>query len=431
MTKAFFLRGANYARYDLDDDRVDDGYPKSISVGWSGIEGTGFESDVDTAVELGDRKLYFFKGSSYLRIDEDQLAVDGEVRDIGGAWGGFSAAGFSDALDAAVNWRNGKAYFFRGDSYIRYDIAGDSVDGGAASPIAGNWPGFSEAGFTDGIEGAFLSDSGKAYFFRGGSYLRYDVVGGHVDDGYPRPVSGNWPGMDEAGFSGAVDAAWTAAGASTPVTPAGSQLTAGDHVWYFNGRTSTAPDIPRTTWFPGSTGPTDYGGHGKEIFQFVVHADGTIFRGQPHMRGMPGTFAWLNNNPGNITGGPGGPDYGQYQGKFNWHNFLIFPTRDAGYNAIAKFLQTASCPNRGPYRNLSIFDAFGCYAPASDGNDPAAYAQSVADAAGVPTSTLVGDLNEDRMRLMQDKIAEVEGTVPGDILTADSAELPEEIRSRL
>ena len=180
-----------------------------------------------------------------------------------------------------------------------------------------------------------------------------------------------------------------------------------------------------------STSATDYGGHGDEIFQFVVQSDGTVFRGRPHMRNRAGTFAWLNNNPGNLTGRPGGPDYGQFPGKFNWHNFLVFPSREAGYNAIAQFLGTASCPSRGPYRDLGIGDAFECYAPASDGNDPASYAQSVASAAGVPTSTLIRDLDDNQMRLMQDKIAEVEGAVPGDVLTADSPELPEEIRSIL
>jgi hypothetical protein len=88
---------------------------------------------------------------------------------------------------------------------------------------------------------------------------------------------------------------------------------------------------------------------------------------------------------------PGGPDDGQYPGKFNWHNFLIFPTRRAGFDAIVPFL-------RGPkYRDLSISAAFAVYAPASDGNDPVAYAQSVAAAAGIPTSTLVRDLDGTRM----------------------------------
>jgi ribosomal protein S13 len=59
------------------------------------------------------------------------------------------------------------------------------------------------------------------------------------------------------------------------------------------------------------------------------------------------------------------------------------------------------------------------------------YAQSVAAAAGVPTTTLVGELDDRQLRIMQEKIAEIEGTVPGDVLTRDSPELPVAVRRLL
>ena len=49
------------------------------------------------------------------------------------------AGGFSTR--AAVVWPNGKAYFFRGNEYIRYDMAKDSADPGYPLPIVGMWPG--------------------------------------------------------------------------------------------------------------------------------------------------------------------------------------------------------------------------------------------------------------------------------------------------
>lgn len=203
-------------------------------------------------------------------------------------------------------------------------------------------------------------------------------------------------------------------------------LELGDHVWYWNHRISFAQNIPRAEWFPGSNPsiPTDYQGHGKEIYNFVVHAD-EIARGRPQMRNYEGSFAWLNNNPGNITGVPGGPDFGQYPGKFNWHNFLIFPTWADGWYAIAKLLRSNS------YRNLSILDAFKKYAPASDGNDPVAYANAVAADLGVPVSTIVGDLDDSQMAVMQNKIQEIEGAIPGASLAWDSDEIPVEISDLL
>lgn len=201
-------------------------------------------------------------------------------------------------------------------------------------------------------------------------------------------------------------------------------LEPGDHVWYWNGNVSQDLNIPQASWFPGFTGPTDYLGHGEEIFNFVVYAD-QIVRGQPHMRNHGGSYAWINNNPGNITGVSGGPDFGQFPGKFNWHRFLIFPDWDTGLDAIAQFL-------RGPnYVNLSLTDAFAKYAPASDGNDPVRYANDVADALGLPASTTIGELDDDQMVAVQNKISDIEGAIPGDTFAYDAPELPEELTALL
>jgi hypothetical protein len=203
-------------------------------------------------------------------------------------------------------------------------------------------------------------------------------------------------------------------------------LELGDHVWYWNGKISLDQNIPRAQWFPDSNpnDPNDYQGHGGEIYNYVIHAD-EIARGRPHMRNKEGSFAWLNNNPGNITGVPGGPDFGQYPGKFNWHSFLIFPTWAVGYDAIAKLLRSPS------YVDLSILDAFKKYAPESDGNDPVSYANAVAAALGVPVSTRVGDLDDGQMTVMQNKIQEIEGASAGVSLPWDAAEIPPEIAQLL
>lgn len=206
-------------------------------------------------------------------------------------------------------------------------------------------------------------------------------------------------------------------------------LELGDHIWYWNGNISFDKNIPRSLWFPDSNpnDPTDYLGHGKEIYNYVIHAD-EIVRGHPQMRNSIGSFAWLNNNPGNITGSPGGPDYGQYPGKFNWHNFLIFPTWGAGFNAIALLLRSPA------YVNLSILEGFNRYAPASDGNNPVAYANAIATALsheGVTVNTRIGDLTDDQMLIMQNKIQDVEGAIPGESFAWDSEEIPIEIASLL
>ena len=208
-------------------------------------------------------------------------------------------------------------------------------------------------------------------------------------------------------------------------------LEIGDHVWYWNDvengveHTSLDADLPRLEWFPTSQGKTDYKGHGKEIAYYAFYED-VIQVGHPQMLSGPGTFAWLNRNPGNIT--DGGVDFGQLPGKLSWHQFLVFPTREAGYDAIAQLLRS------GSYIDLTIQAAFERYAPASDGNDPVRYAKQVAAALGVDKdATTIRDVDDSaQLSVVQDAIAVMEGeNVPGTTLGYDSSDLPPAIQELL
>jgi hypothetical protein len=135
--------------------------------------------------------VYFFKGSQYDRYNVAEDKVDaGYPKPIAGNWPGFPA-GFAAGISAYVLWTNGKAYFFKGSEYIRYDVDVDKVDAGYPKPIAENWPGL----FTSNIDAAIVWPNGKAYFFRESQYDRYDLAADKVDSGYPKPIAGNWPGL--------------------------------------------------------------------------------------------------------------------------------------------------------------------------------------------------------------------------------------------
>jgi Hemopexin len=209
MSKAYFLQGERYLRYDVEADRIDSGYPRPIAVGWAGLQDAGFDRVVDTVVDLGSGKAYLFKGDAYVRVDQrTNRRDDGYPRPIAEGWAGFADVGFGDSLDASLNWGNGKAYFFRGSEYIRYDIASDRVDEGYPLPITANWPGFEEAGFADGVDAAVNWGNGTAYFFSGGVYLRYDIAADAVATGFPVDIADLWGGFAEAGFGLRLDAAW-------------------------------------------------------------------------------------------------------------------------------------------------------------------------------------------------------------------------------
>jgi len=71
------------------------------------------------------------------------------------------------------------------------------VETGYPKCIRGNWPGLGEA-FPEGVDTAIRWSATIAYFFKGNYYVRYDMTPQHegVVAGYPRPIHGNWPGLD-------------------------------------------------------------------------------------------------------------------------------------------------------------------------------------------------------------------------------------------
>ena len=91
------------------------------------------------------------------------------------------------------------AYFFTGGSYVRYDVAADAVDAGYPRWTADHWPGL----FPVGIDACLPWHDGTVLFFSGDQYSAYDWAADRVADGYPRSIADDWPGV----FSSDLDAA--------------------------------------------------------------------------------------------------------------------------------------------------------------------------------------------------------------------------------
>jgi hypothetical protein len=115
-------------------------------------------------------------------------------------------------------------FFFRGGRYVRCDIENDHVDHGIyPRDIAERWPDF-QAVFTSGVDAAVNWGNGTAYFFKAGSYLNYDIKNEKVRPGYPLPITepGKWPELVRAGFAGPVGEAieWPQADVASADIPA-------------------------------------------------------------------------------------------------------------------------------------------------------------------------------------------------------------------
>lgn len=198
--KAYFFYGAEYVRYDVNADAVDNGYPKSIAGNWQGA----FEQDIDAAAirPAGDY-TYLFRGADYVKIDMiANTLLDGYPKLIADYWPGL----FDANIDAALPSLDGAfTYFFRGAEYVKYDWAADQVADGYPKLIADNWQGI----YQSGIDTALAWPQGQSYFFQGAEYVRFDLNTNSVPAGYPKSIEGNWTGLHWPG------------GGSGPVAPSG------------------------------------------------------------------------------------------------------------------------------------------------------------------------------------------------------------------
>lgn len=177
---------------------------------WPGLTEDFYRSLDDTLWSGTNQKIYFFRGSEYIRVDPNNgfKADAGYPKPIAGNWPGMPA-NFASGINAAL-WSetNQRIYFFKGSEYVRVDPnAGFAVEAGYPKPITGNWPSM-PASFAAGVDAALWSGTNqRIYFFKGTEYVRVNPAAGFaVEAGYPKPIAGNWPGMP-ADFAESIDGA--------------------------------------------------------------------------------------------------------------------------------------------------------------------------------------------------------------------------------
>ncbi len=148
---------------------------------------------IDAIVNWGNGKGYAFEDTFYTRIDlSTGLPDPGYPAEIAWGWRGLPAA----PIDAVFVKGDGKAYFFTGSAYHRYDMATSRVDPGYPRAVdATTWPGWPFKSF-DRIDAVVTRADGKAYFFVGKEYARFDMASGRFDIFYPLPITNEtWPGL--------------------------------------------------------------------------------------------------------------------------------------------------------------------------------------------------------------------------------------------
>lgn len=201
--RVYFFDSTRYTRFESAINGALPVYPLDTASRWHGLP-----ARIDAAVNWGNGKVYFFSGNQYYRYDTRVDGIDPGYPKPITIWFSGASADFANGIDAAVNWGNGKAYFFRGDQYVRYDMsdAVDSVEAGYPKPIAGNWGGVGVGStFASGIGDIVNYGNGKVYWFKGDQYARFDLGSKGMDADYPKPIAGNWPGVFTTGIAAAVE----------------------------------------------------------------------------------------------------------------------------------------------------------------------------------------------------------------------------------
>jgi Hemopexin len=177
--KVYMFQGADYIRYDFRTGALDQAALPIAPTNWPMLRGTA----PDAAFHLGFGKVYFFYGDEYVRFDIGLNTVEPEYlppnppTKIAGRWPGLPNDWATTKIDAAVNWGNGKVYFFRGSEYLRYDITFDRADSEYPKSIAGSWNGVWDAD----LDGVLYQGGTKAYFFKGNDYRRYDLDSDRIE----------------------------------------------------------------------------------------------------------------------------------------------------------------------------------------------------------------------------------------------------------
>jgi hypothetical protein len=204
--KAYFFRGNCYTRYSISSvgsvQHADAGYPIVIADRWPGLP-DDFNRGIDAGyVQPGSKTsyAYLFKGNGYIRssADADHSTLSPPKWTPSANYPMYIKLHWPELwdwdFDAVVPWPDGYVYFFRGTKYQRCQLGTHKADG-APKDIKGDWPGLAEA-FPDGIDAGVVWTSGKAYFFKGEAFVRYNIGPANKGvEGGVQPIALYWPDL--------------------------------------------------------------------------------------------------------------------------------------------------------------------------------------------------------------------------------------------
>lgn len=195
----YVTRGNTYIRYSDTSTSarvIDDGYPQLIyrSTHWSLPE--SLTAEIDSMTTLLDGKNYitmgrYFKWYSSKSNSSSRLLDLSDPSEGGHTWGNLPN-NFKDGFDSMTVFPNNKTYVTKGNQYICYsDNMIADPDPGYPRLLQKNWRNLPPS-FASGFDSMAKLEDDKVYVTKGKEYIRYTGSIATVDEGYPRPIKGDW-----------------------------------------------------------------------------------------------------------------------------------------------------------------------------------------------------------------------------------------------
>lgn len=125
-----------------------------------------------------------------------------------------------------------------------------------------------------------------------------------------------------------------------------------------------------------------------------------------YFRFFEGTWAWRNNNPGNLVSGSVSKRNNQIGAA---GGFAVFPDREAGHLALLDLLSSI-------YFNKSIDEVVKVYAPPQDHNNVLVYTKFLREKTGVHDDKKIKDFTPNEFEKLWQSIELMEGSEAGKVV---------------
>ncbi len=136
-----------------------------------------------------DLKAYFLKGESFIKLDLKTEKQEGPAGKIADEFKGVTFTNISSVL--VLNERF--MFLFKGDQFQTHYFAQGDKPARTSTPrkIAEDLPGL----WADGVDASFLATDDKAILFRGDEFLIMETGMNKVESGFPAKIKDHWPGL--------------------------------------------------------------------------------------------------------------------------------------------------------------------------------------------------------------------------------------------